>query len=321
MLSGKFWQGLMLGDWEWWYSNDSLKAIINFDGPSDDFVVTKFKLPDGKLMLNNGTGDFEWYTDQYNTGITVLKVYGSFEERKRAGNWKFFNIYNGEEFLRFTEKYDKEGNFKKATISSNYFEPPKNRFIDYIFIPPKLWITERMLYDNYFNRGDVDSSGYVAVLNYLLNRKASEIIAKDYNVEKALLEIIHSLEQSRRRLEYQTKEIDGKIAFKLGEKGVPEDITITGRGITDKEKEFIHFLVSKFSRLEMESINSVSIKTHYTINLYSVNMKEFVPASVRDEVNNELFFSTLPKEKFLILLNSMKKKLKRNIREKIQFYW
>src|SRR5690349_16351626 len=47
MLSGKFWQGLMLGDWEWWYSNDSLKAIINFDGPSDDFVLTNFKLPVG----------------------------------------------------------------------------------------------------------------------------------------------------------------------------------------------------------------------------------------------------------------------------------
>ena len=319
MLSGKFWQGLMIGDWEWHYSNDSLKAIINFDGPSDDFKVIKYKLPDGKVKLDNGSGDFEWYTDLYNTGFSMFKVYGSFEERKRSGSWRYYSIKNGVESFQFAEKYDKDGKFKKASVSADFKQPPKDRYTDYIFIPPTLWITERVLHDNFFNRGD--SAGRVALLNYLLNRKSSEIIVKDKKIENALLQIIHSLEHNEKRLEYQQKEIDGKIEFKLGEKGYPEDITVTGKGITEKEKEFINFLVSKFHQLEMQSIESVAIETYYTINLYSINMKEFVPASIRDQVNNELFFSTLPKEKFLILLKSIKKKFKKYIREEIQFYW
>lgn len=319
MVSGKFWQSFMIGDWQWYYSNDSLKAIVNFDGVAGDFKFIKYKFPDGKITLDNGVGDFEWYTDLYNTRLPGFKVYGSFAAGKRSGSWRYYTVKNGAESFQFAEKYDKDGKFKKASLSADYKGKPTDRYAGYIFIPPTLWITENIFYDNFFNRGD--SAGYVAVLNYLLNRKSSEIIVKNKKVENALLQIIHSLEHNRGRLEYQQKEIDGKIEFKIGEKGYPEDLTVTGNGITEKEKEFIIFLVSKFSQLEMQSIESVAIETYYTINLYSINMKEFVPAAVRDQVNNELFFTTLPKENFLILLKSIKKKMKKYIREEIQFYW
>lgn len=319
MLSGKFWQSFMIGDWQWYYSNDSLKAIINFDGVAGDFRFIKYKLPDGRTMLDNGSGDFEWHTNLHATGLPGFKVYGSFSERKRSGSWRYYVVKNGAESFQFAEKYDKDGKFKRASLSAEYREKPIDSYKDYIFIPPKLWVTEQVFYDHFFNRGD--SAGRVALLNYLLNRKSSEIIVKNKNVENALLQIIHSLEHNRGRLEYQQKEIDGKIEFKIGEKGYPEDLTVTGKGITEKEKEFIIFLVSKFSKIEMPGIEAVAIESYYTINLYSVNMKEFVPAAIRDQVNNEIFFSTLPKENFLILLKSIKKKMKKYIREEIQFYW
>jgi hypothetical protein len=320
MVAGKFWEDYMIGDWHWYYSNDSLRAIINFDGVETDFKFISYKLPDGKVMLDNGTGDFEWYTDLYHIGVPGFKVYGSFAAGKRSGSWEYYFARNGVESLMFTEKYDKSGKFKKASTTIDYYgDPPKARYTDYIFIPPKLWITERMLHDIFFNKGD--SSGQVAVLNYLLNRKSSEIIVKNKKVENAILQVIHSLEANRGRLEYQQKEIDGKIEFKIGDKGYPEDITISGTGITEKEKEFIIFLVSKFSQIEMPGIESVAIESYYSINLYSINMKEFMPAAIRDQVNNEIFFSTLPKDKFLMLLKAIKKKIKKYIREELQFYW
>ncbi|MFC0772974.1 toxin-antitoxin system YwqK family antitoxin [Terrimonas alba] len=320
MLSGKYWEGLMIGDWYWYYSNDSLKAIINFDGPSDDFKVIQYKLPDGTSMLENGTGKFEWHTNPYLSMLPNLKVYGSFSAGKRSGGWRYYLVRDdGEESLRFEEKYDKEGKFKRASASGSYYgENPKDRYTDYIFIPPKMLITEQIQYDNFFRR---DTAGGTALLNYLLNRRSSEIIVKNKKVENALLQIIRSLESNRGRLEYQQKEIDGSIEFKIGEKGYPEEITVTGKGITEKEKEFIIFLVSKFRDIEMPGVESVAIESYYTINLYSINMKEFMPVSIRDQVNNEMFFTTLPKEKFLILLKSAKKKIKKYAREAFQFYW
>lgn len=155
----------------------------------------------------------------------------------------------------------------------------------------------------------------------MLNRKSSEIFVRNSQVEKAILQIIRSLDANRDRLDYQRKEIDGKIEFKIGENGYPEDITVTGTGIIEKEKEFIIFLVSKFREIEMPGIEAVGIESYYSINLFSINVKEFMPASIRDQVNNDIFFTTLPKDKFLMLLKSSKKKIKKYVREQFQFYW
>jgi hypothetical protein len=320
MLTGKYWEGLMIGDWQWYYSNDSLRAIINFDGPSDDFKFMQYKSPDGVSMLENGTGKFEWYTNEYSNLLPNFKVYGSFSNGKRSGSWRYYWLIRGEESFRFEEKYDKDGKFKKATVSGTYYaEEPKSRYLDYVFIPPKLMITEHIQYDNFFNKSD--STGGVALLNYLLNRKSSEIIVKNKDVENALLQIIRSLETNRGRLEYQQKEIDGSIEFRIGEKSYPEDITVSGKGITEKEKDFIIFLVSKFHKIEMPGIESVAIESYYKINMYTINMKEYMPVAIRNQVNNEIFFTTLPKEKFLMLLKAAKKKIKKYVREEFQYYW
>ncbi len=319
MLSGKYWQGLMTGDWHWYYTNDSLKAIINFDGTSDDFVFSRYKLPDGTSMLENGSGTFEWYTNPYLPNLPNLKVYGSFSKGKRSGSWRYYVTGYGEESLRFSEKYDKDGKFKKASVSGNYYgQEPKAPYDDYIFIPPKMLITEQIQYDNFFRK---DSASGVALLNYLLNRKSSEIIVSNKKVENVLLHIMRSLENSRGRLEYQQKEVNGNIEFRIGEKGYPEDISVTGNGIAEKEREFIVFLLNKFRDIEMPSVEDVAIERYYTIHVYSINMKEFVPASMRDEVNNDIFFSTMPRDKFLALLKASKKKIKKYIREEFQHYW
>jgi len=270
-------------------------------------------------MLQNGTGKFEWYTNPYFSDWTNLKVHGSFAEGKRSGGWRYYSEYQGEESFRFEEKYDKEGNFKKSVASGNYFGiDTKRRFTDYIFIPPKMLITEQIQYDNFFRR---DSAGATALLNYLLNRKSSEIIVSNKKVENVLMHILRSLESNRGRIDYRQKGIDGSIEFKIGEKGYPEDITVNGKGISEKEKEFILYLLEKFRDIEMPEIESVAIEKYYTIYLYSIDMKEYMPASIRDKVGTEIFFSTLQKEKFLALLKENKKKIKKYVREEYQYYW
>ncbi len=223
--------------------------------------------------------------------------------------------------LLFKEKYADDGQYKKTILSVSYFgQQPISSYADYNFEPVKIYITEHMAYDDFFRKGG-DSTSDLALKKYLLNRKAAEIIVKDSTFEKALLFVIHTLENNRNRLEYQQKEIDGRIEFKIGDKGYPEDITITGKGITDKEKEFIIFLLSKFHNIEMPGSGSVAIEGYHTIYLYSVNLKEFMPASMKELVNNDLFFSTLTKDMFMSLMRASKKKLKKYIREEYSFYW
>ena len=79
--------------------------------------------------------------------------------------------------------------------------------------------------------------------------------------------------------------------------------------------------MSKFRNIEMPGTETIAFEEYHTIYMYSINIKEFMPASMRDEVNNDLFFSTMPRENFLVLMRSVKKKIKKYIREEFQFYW
>jgi hypothetical protein len=143
----------------------------------------------------------------------------------------------------------------------------------------------------------------------LFNRKNSEIIVKNKKFEDALVFIIKSLEQNDKQLDYKSKVINGKIKFKLGENGYPEDITVTGEGLTEKEKEFLTFYMSKFKNIEMPAVESVAFESYHTINFYSIDMKDYVPVSIRNEVGAELFFSTLPKDAFIAILETHKKQI------------
>lgn len=322
MMRGKFFHDLMIGNWEWYYDNDSIRAVINFDEGESDYRFITYKTEKGKTLLENGTGDFVLNSGSKEPFLQGYRVYGSFKEGKRSGSWKYYHINPGDrEVLMLTEKYNDDGSYKKTVTSAYYYSStPKRKYADYNFVPQKIWITEHIEYDNFFRKGG-DANSDIALRNFLLNRKSSEIIVKDKKMENALLFIIHSLENNRSRLEYQDKEIDGKITFKIADKGSPEDIVVEGKGITEKEKEFIVFLVSKFSHIEMPGTEEVAIESYYTIYLYSINMKEYMPAFLRDAVNNEIFFTTLTKDKLIVLLQSKKKKIKRYIREEYNFYW
>jgi hypothetical protein len=321
-MMGRYENDKMKGAWQWYYDNGGVRAIINFDGDEKDFEFMQYTSADGKNTLQNGTGDFEWFTSSKNINSSGYMVDGKFLDGKRSGVWRFYRVRKGyDDVLLFKEKYSDDGAFKKTILSGNYFGPqPATRYVDYNFEPSKIFITERMAYDDFFRKGG-DSTGDLALRRYLLNRKAAEIIVKDSTFENALLFVIHTLENNRNRLEYQQKEIDGSIEFKIGDNGYPENITIAGSGITDKEKEFMIFLLSKFHNIQMPGMGSVAIEGYHTIYLYTINLKEFMPAPMKDFVNNDLFFSTLTKDKFISLMRASKKKLKKYIREEYSYYW
>lgn len=321
-MMGRYENDKMRGAWQWYYDNGGVRAIIIFDGDEKDFQFVQYTTADGKNTLQNGTGDFEWFTSSKSINSSGYMVDGKFLNGNRSGVWKFYRVRQGyDDVMLFKEKYNDAGEFKRKILAGNYYGlQSTTRYEDYNFEPSKIFITERMAYDDFFRKGG-DSTGDLALRRYLLNRKAAEIIVKDSTFENALLFVIHTLENNSNRLDYQHKEIDGSIEFKIGDNGYPENITVTGNGIIDKEKEFIIFLLSKFHNIQMPGMGSVAIEGYHTIYLYSVNMKEFVPASMKDMVNNELFFSTLTKDKFVSLLKASKKKLKKYIREEYSYYW
>lgn len=326
--TGSYDNDTMRGPWKWYYDNGALRAIIDLNGNDTGFKFIQFNTRDEKIILQNGTGDFEWYTGSKDLERYGYKVTGSFVNGNKSGNWNYYQVNKDRPDLHiFKEKYENDGRFKKAVLSPDYYtsgnftkRDPHKPFTDYNFEPTKIYITERMAYDKFF-RSEDDSASVVQLKKYLVNRQAAEIIVKDSSFEKALLFVLHTLEKNRSKYDYQHKEIDASIEFKIGDNGYPEDITVKGNGLTDKEKEFTIFLLSKFHNIQMPGMGSIAIEGYHTIYLYSVNMKEFMPTELKDQVNNDLFFSTLKKELFVSLLKASKKVLKKYIREAYSYYW
>lgn len=201
-MMGRYENDKMKGAWQWYYDNGGIKAIIIFEADEKDFEFVQYTTPDGKSTLLNGTGDFEWFTGSKKLNYPGDKVYGSFLNGKRTGVWKYYQVIKGrDDLLLFKEKYDDEGQYKKTIVSGSYYgRQPNSSFADYSFEPAKIFITERMSYDDFFRKGG-DSTSDLALRRYLLNRKSSEIIVKDSTFENALLFVIHTLENNRARLE------------------------------------------------------------------------------------------------------------------------
>lgn len=311
-----------IGTWEWYYPNDSSRAVINFDEGEQNFRFLSYRDAKGNLTLINGNGKFEWPTGIANDVGASYIVSGSFHNGLREGTWRYsYDLLERTPTLIFTEKYDDQGKFKKASTTSRlYGDNPKNKYEKYNFSPQKNWITEHILYDNFFRKGGEENSD-IALRKYLLNRRASEIIVKNKNFEQAMTFILLSLENNRNKLDFRNKEINGKIKFRLGESGTPEDISIKADGLTEKETEFLYFLMSKFKNIEMPGTENLAVEGYHDIYFYSFNMKEYVPASMRSQVTDDLFFSTLPKESFVSLLQSKKKQIKRYLRDEYRFFW
>jgi hypothetical protein len=321
MLEAYYNRDQITGIWKFYYLDNGLRAIIDFSEGLQNFKFLFYRSPHGDTLLNNGTGSFEWFTNPVPLPGVFL-VRGTFTNSKRAGDWEYSLIDAfGKSKLAFTEKYDPNGNYKKTITTSSYpFIVPKSVFSNYQFNPNKISITENMKYDNLFKKLDPEN-GDLAVIKYLLNRGRSEIVVANKSFEEALTFILKSMERIRGKIDYQSKEINAVIHFKIGDKGYPEDITIKGEGLTVNEKEFLIFYFSKFREIEMPTVENVAFEGYHNIYIYTLNMKEFVPAAIRDQVNNDIFFTTLTKDQLSTLLRSKKKEIKKYIREEFIYYW
>lgn len=321
MLEAYYNRNQITGIWKWYYLDNGLQAVIDFTEGLNNFKFLFYRTPFGDTSLSNGSGSFEWYTNPIPTTGTYL-VKGKFLNGKRSGDWQYNWIDSyGKPKLSFTEKYDDNGNYKKTITTPTYlFNTPKSIFIGYQFNPVKIQITENMKYDNLFRKIDPENSD-LALRNFLLNGGRSEIIVTGKNFEEALVFILKSLEKIRGKIEYQQKEVNATIRFKIGDYGFPEDISIKGDGLTEAEQKFLIFYLSKFKEIEMPVVENVAFEGYHNIHLFSLNMKEYVPALIRDQVNNDLFFTTLTKDQFSTILRSKKKEIKKYIREEFIYYW
>lgn len=311
LAEGDYQDGLMVRTWHWYYANGKEKAQIYFNSGDLDFKFITFKDENGKILMEKGISDFIWPTNIFEPAIHFI-VKGSFNEGRRSGKWKFESS-NGSTMFNFTEWYDEGGKIKKSKYDVSEALRPLVPF-EFNFSPYRLETMESIAYNNYF-RLNGDSLSGQALLNYLAHHKATEIKVKNKNFDSAYSFIINSLFARTGRFDYKSKDIDADIEFKLGPKGFPEDITLTGNGISEDEKKFLRFLISKFTNIEMPGTATIAIEGYHHIYMYNIDISVYFPINAQRYVGQELFFSPLTKKQMLASLNEHKKDIKKYLRK------
>ena len=80
--------------------------------------------------------------------------------------------------------------------------------------------------------------------------------------------------------------------------------------------------MSKFKNIEMPGDSFVVIEGYHMIYFYSLDIREALPLSIRNYApKRDMFFSMVPKDKYMIWLNANKKKIKKYIRSELLHYW
>jgi antitoxin component YwqK of YwqJK toxin-antitoxin module len=320
MVTGNYKNDKPCGEWEWKFTNGVTRAAMHFIGSDNDIEFTFFRDDTGKVLLENGNGQFIWNVHAFEDMPLNILVKGQYENGKRSGTWKY---YRGNEPGLNTkvceEKYTEEGVLKKAKIISRYDEVIHRKCFEYDFVPRVLKVTERMTYDRLFAKG-ADSIADKNLLNYLRNRNSINIIIKNKKFDDAILYILTSLESNRNYFDYLSKDIDGKIEFKVGDSSRPEDISIICENITEKEKTFLLYLMSKFNNIEMPVDGTIGIEGYHTIYFFSFDIKKYLPADLQQYGNKELFFTLIPKDKYELFLNANKKAIKKALRSEVLRY-
>lgn len=317
---GNFSNNKPVGDWEWKYATGKTRAIINFPETGGDYFFKFYSDTSGQVLLENGNGNFEWNMKPCSPGNPSLKLKGFYKSGKRSDTWKYYSP--DDDYCKNVicqEVYTEEGILKKAKRFGYYSETFHHSCAELNMEPASLRMMELMSYDNFFRRGP-DSNAVLNLWNYLKSRKTVDIVIKNKKFEDAIVYVLMNLESYRNRLDYRTKDLEGKIEFRLGDNSTPENITVQGN-ISDKEKNFLLYLMSKFKNFEMPMTESIGYEQYHTIYFYSVDMKPYVPAAMRNYVDRELFFTMLPKDKYLVFLEANKKKIKRAIRSEFMRYW
>ncbi len=317
-LSAKFAQGNMVGDWQWYYSNGSKEATIHFLGNQQEFSFITYNDEDGKSLMVNGTGDFMW--SSIGNLSESFKVMGSFKDGRRSGSWKYYNGISGDN-LFCKETYDKNGNFLNGKHVYKYYNDQRidKNFLKINFIPTKLVVTESITLDEFFKKNG-DSLITKQALGYLFHKTPSTINLKYNQFDTAFTYIIRTFDHYRNWLDYINKDIDAKLEFRIGDHAFPENITINGKGLTDREKGFLLFLMGKFRGINMPGTDGIVLEGYHTINIYVLDVTEYLPFALRGPVNREIFFTPLPKEKMKAALDANRKNIKKYLREAYYYF-
>ena len=301
------------GLWHWWYPDGAKRAMIRFNGDEQDFKFELYKNESGDSLLKNGEGSFDWETNPFSVRADYY-VHGGFHDGRRSGKWEFLRSQKGvSNALDFTEVYNKEGKLKRVNQSGGSASVYAGQLTQkFSFIPERLKAMEDMDYDPLFRRGG-DSMAAFALLSYLIDKQSLKLKVKQSTFDSAFLEMVKTLDSYRGKFNYRHQDIDGKIKFRLGEKGILEDISITGK-IDSASRKFMFFLMEKFTNIDMPGTAEIAIESYHTIYFYSIEIKDYFPASLRDSVDRDFFITATPKEQMIALLNAQKKTIRKYIR-------
>jgi hypothetical protein len=320
IVKGNYQHGRALGRWEWFYTNGMSQIILQVD-TNRQIDVSFYRDPFGVIQLQQGNGSFVWHIDGFDELITNFEVKGSYANGKPIGKWVYRELDRSgipgrivcEEFFNDT------GAFKKAKLYGYYNSTVKTRQFKFLFEPYASTITDRVRYDQMFRRG-TDSLPSNNVRNYLLNRKNTGIVLQQKEFEKAIISVLIYLEKYRYEINHWDKDVEGTISFKVGDSARPEDITVQSASVTAAERDFLIYLMSKFRNIDMPTYDKIGYEGYHNIYFYTIDIREFAPASLKKEVGRELIFTLLPKDKYYALLKANKRNIKRYLRSEFLYY-
>ena len=135
--SGYFDNDLMAGTWSYYYPDGTLREKIRFTGY--DFVVLEYYDPQGKHLVQNGTG--RWAREMYLANGDRFTVSGRYTRTKRQGNWTLKDRQGNPILL---EVYDNDY-FLRGVVLDNYEEYYESRFTSEILYPKSMRKMESFL--------------------------------------------------------------------------------------------------------------------------------------------------------------------------------
>jgi antitoxin component YwqK of YwqJK toxin-antitoxin module len=308
--SGNYENNKLFGRWHYYYANGKEKAEIYFAGDEQDFKFISYNDEIGNSLLSNGIGRFTWNTNIFEPTLGY-EVHGTFNSGKRSGKWEFTFGHLQQYNMSFDELYNEDGSFKKARVVGNM--PDHVYSYPFRFSPFWLLTMEHLEFDQYF-ADNGDSAAILNVLNYLIDHKPAVIKVKNSNFDSAFTTIIPYLYKAAHTFAYREVDIDATLEFKLGAHGFPEDISLTGEGLSMAERKLVVFLLGRFTNIDMPGTRTIGVEGYHDIYIYTLDVSRFYPSGDRKFIPKELFISFLPRKKMIAILDANKKNIVKAIR-------
>ncbi|MFT3911523.1 MAG: hypothetical protein QM737_19015 [Ferruginibacter sp.] len=321
MAKGKYDNGMFAEKWTWYYPNGNEEAIMDFSQKQNQIEIVKFTDSAGNTTLDNGTGDFTWYSDPFEWEHYAYKFTGSYKDGKRSGTWHFEPYPKKEDDKRssFRLKYNRLGQVMKDEYDYSKSIAMYTSMMFYINAS-KLRITESMKYDDLFNI-NADSTALSALAYYLIDHKPIEVDLRYKLFSVAYNTILKTLDHYKYKLHFtQDREINCKLEFTVGSKGL-ENINFSGTGLTADEMNYFIYILKKFKNVEMPGDEKVGQETNITIYILSIDFREIIPDGVHTTDTKELIFSFKPREKVEKYLHDNKDDIKKMSKEKMDSYY